>query len=92
MSFIPIFFICIVLFVVLLAKSVKILREDQRGVIFRFGGILRIAGPGIIFILPFVDKFQKIDLNEFLPEWRTLPGEVLEEKMKSMAVNGPMRL
>lgn len=48
---------------VLLLSAVKILREYERGVIFRFGRLSGTKGPGIIVIIPFVDKMIKVDLR-----------------------------
>lgn len=57
----------IVLLVVLLAiflpASIKILREYERGVIFRLGRLVGAKGPGIFGILPFVDRMVKVDLR-----------------------------
>ena len=47
----------------LLAAAVKILREYERGVIFRLGRLLRAKGPGVIFLIPIVDRMVRIDLR-----------------------------
>lgn len=48
---------------ILLISAIKILREYERGVIFRFGRLKGIKGPGIFIIIPFVDKMIKVDLR-----------------------------
>ncbi len=48
---------------ILLASAIKILKEYERGVIFRFGRIRGVKGPGIIIIIPMVDKLVKVDLR-----------------------------
>ncbi len=57
----------IVLIVVLLAiflpASIKVLREYERGVIFRLGRLVGTKGPGIFVIIPFVDRMVKVDLR-----------------------------
>ena len=54
----------LVLFLVILASSaIKILREYERGVIFRLGRLIGAKGPGIIFIIPGVDKLLRISLR-----------------------------
>ena len=57
----------IVLLVVLLAiflpAAIKILREYERGVIFRLGRLVGARGPGIFVIIPFVDRMVKVDLR-----------------------------
>ena len=53
----------IVIVVILLISAIKILKEYERGVIFRFGRLKGVKGPGIIIIIPFVDKIVKVDLR-----------------------------
>jgi len=52
----------IILFI-LVVSAIKILKEYERGVIFRFGRLKRTKGPGIFLIIPFVDKMIKVDLR-----------------------------
>jgi len=59
MTAIPIIFIVLII----IASSVKIVKEYERGVIFRLGRLLGAKGPGIFFIIPFVDRMQVIDLR-----------------------------
>ncbi|MDH7502297.1 MAG: slipin family protein [Verrucomicrobiia bacterium] len=49
--------------VVLLPSMIRILREYERGVIFRLGKLLRAKGPGLILLIPIVDRMVKIDLR-----------------------------
>jgi regulator of protease activity HflC (stomatin/prohibitin superfamily) len=44
-------------------QSVRILREYERGVIFRLGKLQGAKGPGLIFLIPFVDRMVKMDLR-----------------------------
>src|SRR6266481_390480 len=53
----------VILAVILLPQMVRILREYERGVIFRLGKLLGIKGPGIIFLIPIVDRMVKMDLR-----------------------------
>ncbi len=48
---------------ILLPSMIRILREYERGVIFRLGKLLRAKGPGLIFLIPIVDRMVKIDLR-----------------------------
>src|ERR1700693_4987814 len=57
--FIPI----ILLAVVILPQAVRILREYERGVIFRLGKLLGTKGPGLIYLIPMVDRMVKMDLR-----------------------------
>jgi regulator of protease activity HflC (stomatin/prohibitin superfamily) len=56
-------FFLIIFLVILAASAIKILREYERGVIFRLGRLIGAKGPGIIFIIPGVDKLLRISLR-----------------------------
>ena len=51
------------LVVAFLSLSIKILNEYERGVVFRFGRVLGAKGPGMIFLIPAVDKMVRVDLR-----------------------------
>ena len=53
----------IVLAVLALPQSIRILREYERGVIFRLGKLQGAKGPGLIFLIPVVDRMVKMDLR-----------------------------
>ena len=53
----------VVILLIILISAIKILREYERGVIFRFGRLRGTKGPGIFLIIPFVDKMIKVDLR-----------------------------
>jgi regulator of protease activity HflC (stomatin/prohibitin superfamily) len=53
----------IVLAAIFLPQTIRILREYERGVIFRLGKLLGIKGPGLIFLIPIVDRMVKMDLR-----------------------------
>jgi regulator of protease activity HflC (stomatin/prohibitin superfamily) len=46
-----------------IGSSVRILREYERGVIFRLGRLIAQKGPGLILLIPFVDRMVKVDLR-----------------------------
>jgi len=46
-----------------LSVAVKIAREYERGVIFRLGRLLRAKGPGVILLIPIVDRMIEMDLR-----------------------------
>src|SRR5947199_8755237 len=56
---IPIF----ILAVIILPQMVRILREYERGVVFRLGKLLGTKGPGLIFLIPIVDRMVRMDLR-----------------------------
>ena len=49
--------------IILVPMSVKIVTEYERGVIFRLGRLIGAKGPGLFFIIPFVDRMVKVDLR-----------------------------
>src|SRR5258706_6362871 len=55
--------VLIVLAVVMLPQSLRILREYERGVIFRLGKLQGAKGPGLILLIPIVDRMVKMDLR-----------------------------
>jgi len=55
--------VLIVLAVVVLPQSIRILREYERGVIFRLGKLQGAKGPGLIFLIPIVDRMVRMDLR-----------------------------
>jgi regulator of protease activity HflC (stomatin/prohibitin superfamily) len=55
--------ILIVLLLIILAASIKIMAEYQRIVVFRLGRLIGIKGPGLVFIIPIIDKYIRLDLR-----------------------------
>jgi len=55
--------VLIVLAVIVLPQSIRILREYERGVIFRLGKLQGAKGPGLIFLIPVVDRMVRMDLR-----------------------------
>src|SRR5689334_6630775 len=53
----------LIVLAVILPQAMRILREYERGVIFRLGKLIDAKGPGLIFLIPIVDKMVKIDLR-----------------------------
>jgi regulator of protease activity HflC (stomatin/prohibitin superfamily) len=53
----------IILLAIVLASGVRILREYERGVIFRLGRLIAQKGPGLIFLIPIVDRMVRVDLR-----------------------------
>src|SRR5579862_5586361 len=59
---VPSLFILIILVSIVLPNALRILREYERGVIFRLGKLLGAKGPGLIVLIPVVDRMVKMDL------------------------------
>ncbi len=60
---IPILCIISIGMIILVFTSVRVVQEYERGVIFRLGRVVGAKGPGLFFVLPFVDKMTKVDLR-----------------------------
>jgi regulator of protease activity HflC (stomatin/prohibitin superfamily) len=56
--------VAVVLVLFLVFLSVRIVREYQRNVVFRFGRVIGTKGPGIIFLIPVIDRPVLVDLRE----------------------------
>jgi regulator of protease activity HflC (stomatin/prohibitin superfamily) len=55
--------IAIVLIIFFLASAIRILKEYERGVIFRLGRVIKTKGPGLIILIPVIDKMVKVSLR-----------------------------
>ncbi len=55
----------LILFLVIsfLVAAIKVLNEYERGVIFRLGRVIKAKGPGLIILIPVIDKLKKVDLR-----------------------------
>ncbi|MFA6234237.1 MAG: slipin family protein [Bacteroidota bacterium] len=58
-----IFIVIFIFILMLLASAIRILREYERGVIFRLGRLIDSKGPGLILLIPFVDRMVKVSLR-----------------------------
>lgn len=62
-SFNIILITAIVFFMFILASAIRILREYERGVVFRLGRLIGVKGPGLILLIPVIDKMVKVSLR-----------------------------
>jgi len=60
---IPWVVVIVILASIVLPQMIRILREYERGVIFRLGKLLGVKGPGLILLIPIVDRMVKMDLR-----------------------------
>jgi regulator of protease activity HflC (stomatin/prohibitin superfamily) len=49
--------------VVFFSQAIRVLKEYERGVVFRLGRFLTVKGPGLIILIPFIDKMEKVSLR-----------------------------
>ena len=79
----------IILFVIIiLASAIRILREYERGVIFRLGRLMGnegVKGPGLILLIPFIDKMVKVSLRTIV--FDVPPQDVITQDNVSIKVN-----
>lgn len=74
-----------VLALILFFASVRIAREYERGVVFRLGRLIGIRGPGIYFLIPFVDRAVSVDLRTVT--LNVPPQEVITRDNVTVRVN-----
>jgi regulator of protease activity HflC (stomatin/prohibitin superfamily) len=83
---VPLGILIIIFFgIVLLFNMIKILREYERGVIFRLGRLIGMKGPGLIILIPGVDKMIRVDLRVIT--YDIPPQDVITRDNVSLKVN-----
>lgn len=86
METIPITTLAIVfLAVFFLASAIRILREYERGVVFRLGRLISVKGPGLILLIPVIDKMVKVSLRTVVMD--VPPQDVITQDNVSIKVN-----
>jgi regulator of protease activity HflC (stomatin/prohibitin superfamily) len=70
---------------IILMSSIKVLREYERAVIFRLGRLVGTKGPGLIFLIPIVDKMVRVSLRIFAMD--VPPQDVITRDNVSIKVN-----
>jgi regulator of protease activity HflC (stomatin/prohibitin superfamily) len=79
----------IILLAITTVISLKTLREDERLVIIRLRRFFKITGPGIVMILPLIDRGIRVNLSRDLPGWLGLSKTELDEKIKAFVLSKP---
>jgi len=79
------YILAVVLIVFFLASAIKILKEYERGVVFRLGRIIKTKGPGLIILIPVIDKMVKVSLR--LVAMDVPPQDVITRDNVSVKVN-----
>src|SRR6516225_7745259 len=60
----PVIFVVLAFFIIIiLVNAIRILREYERGVVFRLGILTGVKGPGLILLIPIIDKMVKVSLR-----------------------------
>jgi regulator of protease activity HflC (stomatin/prohibitin superfamily) len=79
------FLVVVVLVVMFLASAIKILNEYERAVVFRLGRIRDVKGPGLIIIIPGIDRVVKVDMRTITMD--IPPQDVITKDNVSIKVN-----
>ena len=83
-------FVLIAFVIIILSNSIRILREYERGVVFRLGRLIAVKGPGIIFLIPIVDSIVKISLRTVVMDVH--PQDIITRDNVSIKVNAVVYL
>jgi regulator of protease activity HflC (stomatin/prohibitin superfamily) len=83
---IPVITLVIVFFLlIILSNAIKILREYERGVVFRLGRLIAQKGPGLILLIPIIDKMVRVSLRTVVLD--VPPQDVITQDNVSIKVN-----
>ncbi|OPY12705.1 MAG: Modulator of FtsH protease HflC [Syntrophus sp. PtaB.Bin001] len=77
--------VLVVLVVMFLASAIRVLNEFERGVIFRLGRVLDVKGPGLIILIPVIDRMVKVDMRTITMD--VPPQDVITRDNVSIKVN-----
>ena len=79
------YILAIILIILFLSAAIKILREYERGVVFRLGRVIKTKGPGLVIIIPIIDKLIRVSLR--LVAMDVPPQDVITKDNVSIKVN-----
>ena len=77
--------VVVILVALFLANAIRVLNEYERGVIFRLGRVIAAKGPGLIILIPLVDRMQKVSLRLIAAD--VPPQDVITRDNVSVKVN-----
>lgn len=75
----------VILAVLLIANTIKVLREYERGVIFTLGRFYKVKGPGLIIVIPFIQQMVRVDLRTIVMD--VPPQDIISFDNVSVKVN-----
>lgn len=84
-AFSLIVFIGLLFVIIILSNAIRVLREYERGVVFRLGRLIGAKGPGIIFLIPIVDRMVKVSLRTIVLDVPT--QDIITKDNVSVKVN-----
>ncbi|RKY87073.1 slipin family protein [candidate division KSB1 bacterium] len=77
--------VLILLVIMLLASAIRVLKEYERGVIFRLGRLIGAKGPGLIILIPIIDKMVRVSLRTIVTD--VPPQDIITKDNVSVQVN-----
>ncbi len=77
--------ILVIVALYVLASSIRILNEYERGVVFRLGRMVGVRGPGLILLVPFIERMMKVSLRTVVMD--VPPQDVITQDNVSIKVN-----
>ena len=81
----PLYGFLLVFGIIIIASAIRILNEYERGVIFRLGRFIGVKGPGLILLIPIVDRMMKVSLRTVVLD--VPPQDIITRANVSMQVN-----
>ena len=81
----PLYGFLLVFAIIILSSAIRILNEYERGVIFRLGRFIGVKGPGLILLIPIVDRMMKVSLRTVVLD--VPPQDIITRDNVSMQVN-----
>jgi regulator of protease activity HflC (stomatin/prohibitin superfamily) len=81
----PGLWIIVVFLFIFILSALKVLKEDQRGVVFRLGKVIGLKGPGLVIVWPIIDSMRKVDLRVIAMD--VPPQDVITRDNVSIKVN-----
>jgi len=78
-------FVIVIFLIIILSNAIRILREYERGIVFRLGRLIGVKGPGIIFLWPIIDRMVKVSLRTVVMD--VPPQDIITKDNVSVKVN-----
>src|SRR5919205_1362850 len=78
-------FIVVFVIAIVLASSIRVLREYERAVVFMLGRFWKVKGPGLVLLIPFVQQMVRVDLRTRVLD--VPPQDVISRDNVSVKVN-----
>jgi len=77
--------ILVIAIIIILLMAIRILREYERGVIFRLGRVVGSKGPGLVILIPFIDRMVRVSLRTVVLD--VPPQDIITKDNVSIQVN-----